>query len=105
MKVKRTAIGSFAVFVMAISFVVIPSALAAKEPGHTAYTFCHRTGSATNPYVVITTDDAAWAEAHMDGSDPAHPVLDGRDDVFIGIDREDKKASADLCSKGGKGGE
>jgi hypothetical protein len=48
-----------------------------------------------NPWVIITTDDAAWAVAH-DGelpvvTDPAHPPKNGNDDVLIAIDAPDPK--------------
>ena len=65
----------------------------------------HRTGSVSSPFVVITTDDAAWAEAHMPGTDPAHPPLNGNDDIFIGTNLDAKKVSRDDCGKaGGVGG-
>lgn len=112
MKGWRALAGLVAVLVTAVSFVVVPAALAEplpdKEPGHTTWVFCHRTGSDTNPYVVIATDDAAWAEAHVHGSTPGHPILDGRDDIYIGIvgvDIFSKKQADDLCDgKGGGGG-
>jgi hypothetical protein len=106
---KRAVTGLLAAFVIAVSFVVVPAALAVepppnKQPGHDAWTFCHRVGSDKNQYVVITTDDAAWAEAHVHGSDPAHPMLDGRDDIFIGLNLTDKKAAEELCKGGDDGG-
>ena len=104
MRGKRAVSGLLAASVMVISAVMVPMALAEppplKESGHTTWVFCHRTGSESNPYVVIATDDAAWAMAHVHGSDPAHPVLDGRDDVYIGIvgvDIFDKKQADDIC--------
>ena len=104
--------GLVAALAVAVSFVAVPAALAEpdpfKEPGHTTWVFCHRTGSDSNPYVVIATDDAAWAEAHVHGSDPAHPVLDGRDDIYIGIvgvDIFDKKQADDICDGKGGGGD
>jgi hypothetical protein len=91
-------------FVVACAFVVVPALNAApndpdpKTPReHIAYTFCHRTGSLSTPFVVITTDDAAWAEAHMPGTDPAHPPLNGNDDIFIGINLDPKKVSKEVC--------
>lgn len=82
--------------VAACALVVVPVLNAApndpdpKTSGdHIAYTFCHRTGSLTNPFVAVTSDDAAWAEAHHPGSTPAHPMLNGNDDVQIGIDLVD----------------
>jgi len=104
MQGRRAVVGLLAALVAASAFVVVPMAYGApndpnpKTSGeHIAYTFCHRTGSEKNPYVVITTDDAAWAEAHMPGTDPAHPALNGNDDIFIGINLDPKKVSDDLC--------
>ncbi len=104
MKGKRAVTGLLAAFVTVVSLVVVPALYAAptdptpKTSGdHIAYTFCHRTGSLSNPFVVITTDDAAWAEAHMPGTDPAHPPLNGNDDIFIGINLDPKKVSDDVC--------
>jgi hypothetical protein len=68
--------------------------------------FCHRTGSETNRYIIIATDDAAWAEAHRGtpgpATDPAHPAKDGFDDFLIafGPDALNKKAyTLDDCKK------
>ncbi len=104
MRGTRVIGGSLAASVAACALVVVPVLNAApndpdpKTSGdHIAYTFCHRTGSESNPFVVITTDDAAWAEAHIPGTDPAHPPLNGNDDIFIGINLDPKKVSDDVC--------
>jgi ABC-type sugar transport system substrate-binding protein len=104
MRGKRAVSGLLAASVTAVALVVVPALSAApndptpKTSGeHIAYTFCHRTGSLSNPFVVITTDDAAWAEAHMPGTDPAHPPLNGNDDIFIGINLDPKKVSDAVC--------
>jgi hypothetical protein len=39
---------------------------------------CHRTGSATNPYVVINISINAWQHGHT-----THPALDGRSDILL----------------------
>ena len=103
---KRVMLGLLCAFVGAASLVLVPAVVAApndpapKTSGeHIAYTFCHRTGSESNPWVVITTDDAAWAEAHMPGTDPAHPPKNGNDDIFIGINLDPKKVSDEECDK------
>jgi hypothetical protein len=44
---------------------------------------CHRTGSASNPYVVLNIPWTAWSEAHNPGSEHAHPPLDGRADILL----------------------
>jgi hypothetical protein len=44
---------------------------------------CHRTGSASNPYVVLNIPWTAWSEAHDPGSDHAHPPLEGRVDILL----------------------
>ena len=93
MRGKRAVTGLLAAFVTVVSLVVVPALYAApndpdpKTSGeHIAYTFCHRTGSVSNPFVAVTADDAAWAEAHMPGTNPAHPLLNGNDDKLIGVD-------------------
>jgi hypothetical protein len=93
---KRATIGLLAAFATTVSLVVVPGVYAApdspspKASGvHIAYTFCHRTGSEKNPFVFVTADDAAWAEAHHAGSEPAHPVKNGNDDILVGIDLVD----------------
>ena len=74
MRGKRAVTGLLAAFVTVVSLVVVPALYAApndpapKTSGeHIAYTFCHRTGSVSNPFVAVTADDAAWAEAHHAG--------------------------------------
>jgi hypothetical protein len=112
---KRASTGLLAAFVTTVSLVAVPVVYAApddpapKTSGeHIAYTFCHRTGSLSNPFVAVTSDDAAWAEAHQPGSVPGHPVLNGNDDVLIGIDLANPPRgpiSADECDgKDGGGG-
>ena len=44
---------------------------------------CHRTGSVSNPYVVINIPWTAWSGAHSSESAHAHPALDGRVDVLL----------------------
>jgi hypothetical protein len=44
---------------------------------------CHRTGSASNPYVVLNIPWTAWSEAHDPDSGHAHPPLDGRVDLLL----------------------
>jgi hypothetical protein len=39
---------------------------------------CHRTGSATNPYVAINISINAWLNGHT-----RHPALDGRSDILL----------------------
>ena len=76
MKLWGALMGLMAALVAAAAFMV-PAALA-DPPGGTT-TFCHRTGSETNPYVVITTSTVAWLVAHQPGAN--HPTLNGRDDI------------------------
>ena len=72
--------------VAVLGAVVIPAAAHHGEK----VTICHRTGSATNPYVIITISEHALA-AHVedfvddDVSDArdAHPPLDGREDFIL----------------------
>src|SRR5205823_2638124 len=48
-----------------------------KTAGHKVI-ICHRTGSATNPYVVINVSINAWLNGHT-----KHPALDGRSDILL----------------------
>jgi hypothetical protein len=48
-----------------------------KTAGHKVI-ICHRTGSATNPYVQINISINAWLNGHS-----KHPALDGRDDILL----------------------
>lgn len=43
---------------------------------------CHRTGSNSNPYVVINIPWTAWSEAHSPDTG-AHPDLNGRHDLML----------------------
>lgn len=43
---------------------------------------CHRTGSASNPYVVINIPLTAWSEAHSPDTG-SHPDLSGRHDILL----------------------
>lgn len=44
------------------------SAVASPPPDHKV-TYCHATGSATNPFVVITTDEIAVVRGHQNHQD------------------------------------
>jgi hypothetical protein len=60
-----------------------PAFAATKGKGHenTAHhkvIICHRTGSATNPYVAINVSINAWQNGHT-----KHPALDGRSDILL----------------------
>ena len=104
---KRAMTGLLAGLVAAVSLVVVPALSAApgspdpKTAGdHIPYTFCHRTGSLSNPFVAVTSDDAAWAEAHQPGSIPAHPPKNDNDDMLIGtnvVDPPHGPIAADEC--------
>lgn len=43
---------------------------------------CHRTGSDSNPYVVINIPWTAWSEAHSHDTG-SHPDLNGRHDILL----------------------
>jgi hypothetical protein len=108
---RRVMLGLLAVLVAIAGLMVVPPVIAApddpapKTSGeHITYVYCHRTGSASNPFVVIGTDDAAWAEAHITGVDPAHPPQGNpvdNDDFLIafGIGLKAKDFSEDECEK------
>jgi hypothetical protein len=44
---------------------------------------CHRTGSGSNPYVVLNIPWSAWSGAHDPSSSHAHPPLQGRVDILL----------------------
>jgi hypothetical protein len=60
---------------------------------------CHRTGSASNPYVVINIPWTAWSEAHSPDTG-AHPDRDGRHDIML-KDPASRPGSKDGFSKNG----
>ena len=49
-----------------------------EKTAHHKVIICHRTGSATNPYVVINISINAWLNGHT-----KHPALDGRSDILL----------------------
>lgn len=57
---------------------------------------CHRTGSATNPYVVINISVRGWLHGHR-----THPPLDGRSDILLKDPaRPGEKLGAAACGVG-----
>lgn len=63
---------ALAALLLGVSLVVIglqPAAATKPDPGHKV-TLCHRTGSATNPYIVITTDIAS--DGYVKGGHTGH---------------------------------
>ncbi len=62
-----------------------PKASASKgrsAEAHHHVIVCHRTGSDSNPYVVINIPWTAWSEAHSPDTG-AHPDLHGRHDIML----------------------
>ena len=53
-----------------------------SEDAHHHVIICHRTGSESNPYVVINIPWTAWEEAHSPDTG-SHPTLNGRDDIML----------------------
>ena len=78
----------FAVGISAVAALMSVWAGAALAQGrsdeaHHHVIICHRTGSDSNPYVVINIPMTAWSEAHDPGSSHAHPPLNGRVDIML----------------------
>ena len=58
---------------------------------------CHRTGSASNPYVVINISIEGWLHGHS-----THPSLDGRSDILLKRGaRPGEKAAVSACGDPG----
>jgi hypothetical protein len=70
---------------MAVALVWSVSAFAQgrSEEAHHHVIICHRTGSDSNPYVVINIPWTAWSEAHNPASSHAHPPKNGRVDIML----------------------
>jgi hypothetical protein len=68
---------------------------------HTHVIICHRTGSASNPYVVINISMSAWVRGHS-----THPDLDGRSDIVLkmGAAPGEKMPRSACGTLGGGGG-
>src|SRR5215210_3871532 len=68
---------------------------------HTHVIICHRTGSASNPYVVINISLSAWLRGHS-----THPDLDGRSDIVLkmGATPGEKMPRSACGTPGGGGG-
>jgi hypothetical protein len=74
---RRILVGFGLVVLLAPVLTVLVPVVSAQ---HVAVTICHRTGSSSNPFVIITTDNNAIIQAHL-GTSP-HPPLGGRADVL-----------------------
>jgi len=82
-----------------------PAFAASKGRGHEKTAqhkviICHRTGSATNPYVAINISINAWLNGHS-----KHPALDGRSDILLQDpaspgEKPDPALVAELCGGG-----
>ena len=55
-----------------------PRSAPQSSVAHTHVILCHRTGSSSNPYVVINVSMEAWLHGHA-----IHPALDGRNDIVL----------------------
>src|SRR5438093_9713650 len=71
-----------------------------EKTAHHKVIICHRTGSATNPYVVINVSINAWLNGHT-----KHPALDGRSDILLQDpaspgEKPDPALVAEMCGGG-----
>jgi hypothetical protein len=55
-----------------------PSAHGNSAVAHTHVIICHRTGSRSNPYVVINISMSAWLQGHT-----THPARNGHNDILL----------------------
>jgi hypothetical protein len=59
-----------------------PESHGRSAEAHHHVIICHRTGSGSNPYVVINIPMTAWTAAHSDTTG-AHPDKSGRHDIML----------------------
>jgi hypothetical protein len=64
-----------------VLLVPVINALMPVAYAHLGVTICHRTGSASNPYRVITPDNQSILEAHI--GPIAHPPKNGNPDFLL----------------------
>ena len=94
----RRSGGKLAILAASIVAMVVSSltaAVAFHEEGHTV-TICHATGSATNPYNVIHTDEAATG-GHLDNE--GNPE-EGHEEDFV---LDDPDATPEECEEAAGG--
>ena len=83
-KIVLTFVCGLVVCVLALAWAPAGSAVAGDKGGNDKVTICHRTGSSTNPYVIITISTNALPAHVGDESTPAHhPAKDGRTDHIL----------------------
>ncbi len=101
----------FIAIIAAIPFVALGAlgaagSASASQPvdGTNQVTYCHATGSTTNPYVVITTDKAAVVNAHSKHQDerdiiPAFSYSVGKAvGTFAGLNLQNANILANNCN-------
>ncbi len=97
----RRAVIILGFFVLALPVVnaLVPVAYAGLP-----VTICHRTGSASNPYRVISPDNQSILEAHI--GPVAHPPRNGRPDILLPFPNGtvEQCRAADGDGDGGDGG-
>lgn len=88
MRKRLVFLGLTATVAIAAMVWLVPVTLAYHEDGKV--TVCHRTGSAGNPFVTITTDNSGTLAAHLGNYDaahaafgPPHPPKNGNPDFFL----------------------
>jgi len=79
-KIALTFACSLALCMFALAWSPSTSAVAGGKGGNDKTTICHRTGSNSNPYVIITISNNAL-KAHI--GDDAHPAKSGRTDHIL----------------------
>jgi hypothetical protein len=105
---RRFAVVVGALATLSMLWTAVALAQGRSEDAHHHVIVCHRTGSESNPYVVINIPFTAWTEAHSPDSSHAHPPLNGRVDILLqdpasGPGSKDGFTKDD-CEGGGGGG-
>src|SRR5687768_5634668 len=94
---RRFAVVLGGLFALSMLWATVALAQGRSAEAHHHVIICHRTGSDSNPYVVINIPWTAWSEAHSPDTG-SHPDLNGRHDIML-KDPASRPGSKDGFSK------